>query len=270
NQPTPTLSFSPRKPLSLLLRRSHTQVHSPSPPNHISYVSTPIHPHTMATNLPKKPTRNQAEVFLESLLNMDVSALGNLNILQYPKWARRILNDERSRRCRKGAQSRPTAKEKDQMIAVLGLPPGNGATPGHPEGDKLTKKERKKMREEQKKQEEEKERRQREEEEAKKKEAKKKEEEQRRLRQEAEERWRREEEERRLREEEEEEEEEERRLREEERQAEERWLRQQEEEEERRLVEEEERRLGEEDEDEERWRRNEEERRRREWEVKST
>ncbi|KAI8357224.1 hypothetical protein B0O80DRAFT_446806 [Mortierella sp. GBAus27b] len=124
----------------------------------------------MATNLSPKPTRDDVQEFLESLLDMETVDLGKLNIALYPKWARRILNDERCRRTRKGAQSQPTAKEKDKMISVvIKLPPAtsvqdtdnhvdSGALPSHlaaynaqDSGDKLTKKERKKMREEEEK-----------------------------------------------------------------------------------------------------------------------
>ncbi|KAG0236202.1 hypothetical protein B0O80DRAFT_446804 [Mortierella sp. GBAus27b] len=78
----------------------------------------PTGPPTM-TNFPLEPTREHVVGFLDNLLDMNASAVRRLDILLYPKWARRVLNDERCRRRRDGAQSQPTAEEKDQTIALV-------------------------------------------------------------------------------------------------------------------------------------------------------
>ncbi|KAF9928137.1 hypothetical protein BGZ65_006398, partial [Modicella reniformis] len=69
-------------------------------------------------DLPEVPTREDVEEFYEDLSSREKASLNALPTAEYPRWARKVINDERQRRKNLGsATSAPSEEEKEEMIA---------------------------------------------------------------------------------------------------------------------------------------------------------
>ncbi|KAK3826157.1 MAG: zinc-binding domain-containing protein [Benniella sp.] len=76
--------------------------------------------------LPEQPSRDDVRNFYDSLVGMGAGDLNMLLIGAYPKWARKVLNEERCRRKNQGGtDTAPSSQERKRIIA-LGTPKSQG------------------------------------------------------------------------------------------------------------------------------------------------
>ncbi|KAF9102968.1 hypothetical protein BGX27_010793 [Mortierella sp. AM989] len=69
--------------------------------------------------LPEVPSRQEVNEFYDDLLDMDTPEMNMLRIDSFPKWARRVLNEERCRRKEHGgAVVQPSKKVKKRIISL--------------------------------------------------------------------------------------------------------------------------------------------------------
>ncbi|KAF8938486.1 hypothetical protein BGZ58_000803 [Dissophora ornata] len=80
------------------------------------------------SNLPASASQEVVETFRGTLLAMDKPGLNLLKIAEYPKWARRVMNDERCRRKGQGGVTDQAAKKEKSTasISVEATPPPRG------------------------------------------------------------------------------------------------------------------------------------------------
>ncbi|KAF9361032.1 hypothetical protein BGX26_006354 [Mortierella sp. AD094] len=72
-----------------------------------------------ADDLPDEASRRDSQSFYDELLDMETADLNMLQIGDYPKWARRVLNAERCRRKENGGSAdRPSKKVKNRIISL--------------------------------------------------------------------------------------------------------------------------------------------------------
>ncbi|KAK3826155.1 MAG: hypothetical protein J3Q66DRAFT_329548 [Benniella sp.] len=71
--------------------------------------------------LPEEPSWDDVRNFYHDLVAMDTWDLNGLPIGEYPKWARKVMNEERCRRKdQDGANSRPSRQERERIIDMAG------------------------------------------------------------------------------------------------------------------------------------------------------